>query len=130
MYNLFLDDFRSPIDAFQYTKDSDFLKLEWVIVRSHDEFVSYILERYKTDGSFPSIIAFDHDLADEHYDHLIDFPYGDVKEKTGMHSAKWLVDFCIDNDKILPDYKVHSQNPQGADNIKGLLSNFKKHQSS
>lgn len=128
-YNLFLDDFRIPVDAFVYTKDTDFLQLKWEIVRSHDEFVDYIQKRYTEDGSFPAVIAFDHDLADDHYDHTSgEFPYEDMKEKTGMHSAKWLVDFCIDNDLKLPLYKVHSQNPGGAANISGLLSNFKKHQ--
>lgn len=136
-----MDDFRNPSDAYNYTKDSDFLKLKWVIVRSHDEFVKCIEDRYREDKSFPSVIAFDHDLADEHYndvfsdknwerpDSEMELSYEDYKEKTGMHSAKWIIDFCIDNDLILPDYKVHSQNPAGAANIQGILDNFKKHQS-
>lgn len=127
-YNLFLDDFRHPYDAYTITKDTDFLQLKWVVVRSHDEFVEAVEKRFE-DGSFPIVIAFDHDLADDHYDHTVgDFPYDEMKEKTGMHSVKWLVDFCIDHNLKLPSYKVHSQNPGGAANIEGLLSNFKKHQ--
>ena len=127
-YNLFLDDFRHPYDAFKYTMDPVFSKLKWEIVRSHDEFVRFITKKFKA-GEFPELIAFDHDLDDAHYDHTSgDFPYEEMKEKTGFHSAKWLVDFCIDNDLILPDYRVHSMNPGGRENIKGLLANFKKHQ--
>lgn len=128
-YNLFLDDFRHPYDAFQYTFDPAFSKLKWVTVRSYDEFVRYIQRNYEKDGSFPELIAFDHDLADDHYNHLSgEIPYDQMEEKTGMHCARWLIDFCIDNDLKLPDYKVHSQNPAGRANIKGLLDNYKKHE--
>jgi hypothetical protein len=128
-YNLFLDDFRHPYDAFQLTFDPVFSKLKWVIVRSHEEFVRYIEKQFKKDGSFPELIAFDHDLADDHYEHLSgEIPYDQMAEKTGMHSARWLVDFCIDNNLKLPEYRVHSQNPAGRANIKGLLDNYKKHE--
>ena len=126
-YNLFLDDFREPKDAFVYTKDTDFLKLDWVVVRNYEEFVSEIENQYKA-GCFPRVIAFDHDLADDHYIPLFITPYEEMTEKTGMHCAKWLIDFCIDNYLKLPSYKVHSQNPAGKANIEGLLTNFKKHQ--
>ena len=133
-YNLFLDDVRMPTDAFKYTHDTDFNKLDWTIVRNYDEFIEYIMRMHEA-GYWPNIIAFDHDLADEHYDPAM---YHGVtaynekaktfKEKTGMDCAQWLVDFCIDNKLTLPDFKVHSMNPAGRDNINGLLINFKKHQ--
>jgi hypothetical protein len=127
-YNLFLDDFRNPQDAFAYTKDTDFLKLPWIVVKSYDEFVAKILELYN-EGHFPRMIAFDHDLADDHYNHLSgEIPYEEMKEKTGMHCARWLVDFCMDRNLSLPDFKVHSQNPAGKANIMGFLTNFQKHQ--
>ena len=44
-----------------------------------------------------------------------------------MDCAKWLVDFCMDNKVELPKFYVHSANPVGADNIRGLLNNFIKH---
>lgn len=129
-YNLFLDDFREPYDAFIYTKDRDFSVLEWVIAKDYYEFVEIIQENFKK-GSFPEIIAFDHDLSDEHYHHLSGvIPYDQMKEKTGMHCAKWLIDFCIDNEVKLPKFKVHSMNPAGAANIKGLLENYKRHEDS
>jgi hypothetical protein len=127
-YNLFLDDFRHPYDAFKYTFDPVFSKLKWEIVRSHEEFVKFIEENYK-EGRFPGLIAFDHDLDDAHYEHLAgEIPYEEMTEKTGMHSAKWLIDFCIDNNLQLPEYRVHSMNPAGKANIRGLLENFKKFQ--
>ena len=126
-YNLFLDDFRVPSDAYKYTKDSDFLLLKWEIVRSYDAFVDFIEERF-AEGSFPELVAFDHDLDDAHYEHLTgSIPYDQMTEKTGYHCAKWLVDFCIDNNLELPAYKVHSMNPAGKNNIISYLENYKKH---
>lgn len=46
-----------------------------------------------------------------------------------MDCAKWLVDYCIDNGQPLPIFYVHSVNPVGADNIRGLLNGFAKHYS-
>lgn len=130
-YNLFLDDVRSPGDAFNYTKDTDYLKLEWRVVRTHDEFVSEIAESYVNRGELPRLISFDHDLADDHYEHLdAGIPYDEFEEKTGYHCAKWLVDFCIDHDVALPRFKVHSMNPTGKDNILKRLINFQKFQQS
>lgn len=84
----------------------------------------------------PDAISFDHDLADSHYtpEYFWD-NYEESKkyqewnsknhtEKTGMDCAKWLVDYCMDNKKMLPEIFVHSANPVGADNIKGLLYNY------
>ena len=50
------------------------------------------------------------------------------KEKTGLECAKWLIDYCIDNNQELPNYLCHSQNPVGKDNILGLLDNFNKYE--
>jgi hypothetical protein len=73
------------------------------------------------------IVSFDHDLADEHYKNQ-DFNYEDEKsEKTGYHCAKWLIDYCLDNEKELPKrIIVHSMNPYGSRNIKSLFDTFNK----
>jgi len=47
-------------------------------------------------------------------------------EKTGYDSAKWLVDFCINNNLELPNYLCHSQNPVGKENILKYLDNYIK----
>jgi hypothetical protein len=130
-YNLFLDDYRQPVDAFKYTMDEDFIQKQWRVVKSYQAFISLIEENFKQDGSFPSLIAFDHDLDDAHYAHTSihsEIPYDEMKEKTGYHCAKWLVDFCMDNNLKLPEYKVHSMNPAGKNNIIGYLENYKKYE--
>jgi len=133
-YNLFLDDFRMPVDAFNYTKDTDFNLLKWTIVRSYSEFVFYITKMYQV-GHFPEMIAFDHDLAEGHYhknmqEGKLNYDANDFQDdanKTGFHCAKWLVEFCIDNNLKFPKYKVHSMNPVGKENIIYYIENAKKH---
>lgn len=129
-YNLFLDDIRMPIDAFAYTNFKPYIENEWIIVRNYDEFVNYINQ-----NGLPNIIGFDHDISDEHYCPPEYYEkYNDwlelvgSTEKTGMDCAKWLVDYCIDNNLKLPNYYVHSMNPAGKENIESYLSNFLKHQ--
>ena len=125
-YNLFLDDFRFPYDAYKYTHQSIYKEKEWVIVRNYDEFVNYIIKH-----SIPDIISFDHDLGYEHYNN---YSYGDVidydmfNEKTGYDCAKWLIDYIIDNDLKPPkEILIHSMNPIGSENIKKLFTNFYKY---
>ena len=42
-------------------------------------------------------------------------------EKTGNDCAKWLLEYCYENDLKLPQCMVHSANPVGADNIRKTL---------
>ena len=131
-YKLFLDDIRNPLDAYSYTKFEPFKKDIWRIVRNYNQFTDYIKRNYDR-GYFPDFIAFDHDLALEHYSpHMnSEEEYQKLEEsfteKTGMDCAKWLVEFCIDNNIKLPDYYVHSMNPVGNKNIRSYLENYKKH---
>ena len=99
---LYLDDdreYRRPPDA------------SWVRLYSYDEFVRYIEA-----NDLPDIISFDHDLGNDN----------GVILPTGKDCANWLVNYCIENDKDLPEYYCHSGNPVGRDNIIGLLDNYKK----
>lgn len=128
LYNLFLDDFRSQIDAFQLSKDTDYLKMKWIIVRSHDEFVKSIT-KYFSEDKCPAIVSFDHDLADEHYTigektGYKEFDYSLVTIPTGYHSAQWLIEFCKTNNLDFPAFKVHSQSTVGRNNIIKLLEDF------
>lgn len=43
MYNLFLDDLRDPKNAFEITKLSIYINLEWEIVRNYNEFTEHII---------------------------------------------------------------------------------------
>ena len=70
-------------------------------------------------GTFKHFISFDHDLADvvELKEELPIEQWFDLennKEYTGMDCAKWLVNYCLDNNKPLSKYAVHSANPAGA----------------
>ena len=126
---LFLDDIREPSHTFEYTKQKMFVELEWQVVRNYNEFVNFI----QLNG-LPKFISFDHDLSDTHYtpEHLwTDYDKSKEwqdkqvhNEKTGYECAKWLVDYCIDNNLKCPQYYCHSMNPVGKDNIVGLLASF------
>lgn len=129
-YNLFLDDVRIPQDVLEYSNNNAYRIESWVVVRSYDEFVDYILK-----NGMPNLVSFDHDLADQYhrpsmYDsdgqyvkfHLMD----EYREKTGYDCAKWLVERCMDNEVKLPKYLVHSMNPVGNKNIQSILDNYSK----
>lgn len=136
--NLFLDDERTPVNCLEYVLDpTPYVDEErWKVVRNYDEFCVTIQTYYILYGKLPDLISFDHDLADEHYapkNHW-DETYHDwveeqgFQEKTGYDCAKWLVDFCMENELILPAFLCHSMNPHGKKNIESYLNNFIKHQ--
>jgi hypothetical protein len=125
-YCLFLDDFRIPADVILYNpRYQYYVDRDWVIVRNYDEFVKIIEER-----GIPQAVSLDHDLADEHYavgDLGKTVNYNEFTEKTGYHCAKWLIEYCIDNNKELPKVIfIHSMNPAGAQNIKSLFDTYEK----
>lgn len=97
-YSLYLDDERDPKTS-----------RDWVIVRSYEAFVATIKER-----GLPTHMSLDHDLGEE--------------SKSGFECAKWLVSYCLDNELTLGgvDVWVHSANPVGASNIRGLLLQFQQ----
>lgn len=135
MTKLFLDDYRWPNDCAKYMhmilgdKNPLYTDPDWVVVRNYKEFVKHIQIH-----GLPGLISFDHDLADGHYhasmqEGVINYSleaFDDDYNKTGYHAAKWLVDYCLDRGLNLPDFFVHSMNPEGAKNIKSLLTNFNK----
>jgi hypothetical protein len=130
MKKLFLDDIRNPKDCANGLVPTNFNKLywekDWFIVRNFNQFTDWILQ-----NGLPDFISFDHDLADEHYNPAMfssveEYSKLEFKEKTGYDCAKWLGNYCIDNDIKLPDCVVHSQNPVGKINIQGYLENVTK----
>jgi hypothetical protein len=134
-YNLFLDDRRTPTsDPRVLKKNSVYQTLEWVVVRSYDEFTQHI-----TKFGLPSVVSFDHDLSDEHVKYYFEHgghenpptyeeqEYITFKEKTGKQCADWLVQYCIDNQLRLPLYYVHSANGPGSENIKSSIETAKKY---
>lgn len=83
----------------------------YVLARSYEEAIELI-----TEMGCPSFISFDHDLGLK----------PDKTELNGFSLVKWLVDKDLD-EKIIPDhfdYVIHSSNPNGRDNIDGLLGQY------
>lgn len=117
---LYLDDVRSVIEKPSYID-------EWIIVRSYEEFKQGIIDFVKEHNELPAICSFDHDVHNEHiqyyHDHVGEpIDYVELKEKTGMHCAKWFTEFC-DKNNLKPNYLcVHSHNPIGASNIMNWLN--------
>jgi len=124
-YNLFLDDFRIPQDAYRVNHDPRYNLLTWTMVKSYDEFVKVV----ETLG-LPDLVAFDHDLADEHYEKyqgpISEKQYSEMQEKTGYHAARFLINWCIDRDLDIPEYLIHTQNHGGGLNIKSVMESGKK----
>lgn len=130
---LWLDDYRNPydekIDWLVFSPIGIDVEIHWV--KNYNQFIDWITENGLPDG-----ICFDHDLADEHYrPSMYDedrhytgyYTDGTFKEKTGFDCAKWLVEYCMNNDRKLPLYAVQSANPVGKENIIMYLENYKTH---
>ena len=135
---LYLDDVRTPKNPNNEWVDGID---EWQVVRSYDEFIKHIqlngLENYE-------VISLDHDLGEdarkEYFDNVspnYTLDYTNIKEKTGMDCAKWLVNHYLDNyltqksrsEKkssgiVFPQVYTHSANPIGSANIMGYINNF------
>ena len=128
---LWLDDLRNPFLDIEGRVPKENGTIEWVL--NYEQFVTWIKK-----FGLPDLISFDHDLADEHYtpkeywdDYQLSKQYREsqnYQEKTGMDCAKWLVDYCMDNNLKLPKFYSHSANPVGRDNILGILENFNNFQ--
>lgn len=140
-YHLFLDDERNLSDVTWVVLPSKITN-NWIVVRNYDEFVKTVLS-----FGTPDYVAFDHDLADEHYKVMVQevlysqkhtqfiddehgglnvtFDYG--SEKTGYDCCKWLVEFCEERQVKFPEFEVHSLNPVGRERIRSYIENAKKH---
>jgi hypothetical protein len=119
MFHLFLDDERLPEDVHWLLLPD----LDWVVVRSYDEFVRTVQQR-----GVPATVSFDHDLCDEHYQALLEGlivgePDREFAEKTGYHCAEWLLAHCRALGQPPPAaIYVHTLNPIGRERIRALLA--------
>lgn len=122
IYNLFLDD-----DPIRIPNKLGWIKLplvEWTIARNYQQFCDIINKQ-----GCPRIVSFDHDLADVHYG--VDWDrrgndYSGIKEKTGYDCARFLVNYCLNNNQEFPLYYVHSMNPVGRNNIINFIESMKE----
>ena len=121
-YELFLDDIRMPEEVFQYTAQPIYNIYDWKIVRNYNEFVKCVEE-----NGIPETISFDHDLG---FDVFLEKDYEDYdpdNEKNGYHCAKWLLNYCLDNELKPPIVvMIHSHNIVGSVNIKSLFETYNK----
>lgn len=110
---LWLDDVRDPLkdDWLVFSPIEQPFDVVWV--KSYEQFCYTILL-----NGLPDAICFDHDI--QSFDKL-------GNEKTGYDAAKFLVNYCIDNNKELPLYNIQSANPVGKENIDSLLKNYIKY---
>jgi hypothetical protein len=98
MYTLFLDDERFPFPNTECV----------VIARNFDQAVKVI-----NDLGIPTKISFDHDLGND--------------SQSGKEFLDWLIYWHLEyahNLATIQEVIVHSANPIGARNIKGLWDNF------
>jgi hypothetical protein len=129
---IWLDDTRNPFENNWLVFSPIDQPYNVIWVKQYEEFVNYIIK-----NGLPEAICFDHDLG------LVIDPNSEFKtingeissfslniyddnEKTGYDCAKFLVDYCIDNNLNLPLYNIQSANPVGKENIDSLLKNYNK----
>jgi len=129
---LWLDDIRNPFEnhwgiSFSPIPSEQLGHIEWV--KSYNEFTKWINE-----NGLPNAICFDHDLGMDVALAARDKGMSKrksrklkQKELTGFDCAKWLVNYCIENNLKLPLYNIQSANPVGKENIDTLLKNYIKH---
>jgi len=94
MNKIYLDDVRTPTEE------------GWVVVRNYDEFV----EKIKEIGlNNIETISLDHDLGDtameEYFNNVgpnYTLNYDNIKEKTGLDCAKWLINHYFENRLLIP----------------------------
>ena len=82
-------------------------EVEVIWVKDYFQFKKWLIKNGLPDG-----ICFDHDLGED--------------TPSGYDCAKWLVNYCLDNQVSLPVWSSQSANPVGKSNINRLLKNFLK----
>jgi hypothetical protein len=97
-------------------------------VKSYNEFTGWIKQ-----NGLPGLICFDHDLGEDVAKSRVSKGMSKrqariLKRETlsGYDCTKWLIEFCLNNEINVPSYEIQSANPVGAENIRGLIENFKK----
>lgn len=123
---LWLDDIREPYTYFSNKRNSVTWKRNneyysnnvfnnynpnFIWVKNLNEFKQYILK-----NGIPDMISFDHDIKPDNYNGVFE---------NGDDIAKWLVNYCHENNIELPWTFVHSANTKGGPKIQETLSGNK-----
>lgn len=112
---LWLDDIRDPFVIKEWIYTIQYLKEEYLRIEDESCEVQWVktqieFEKYIKENGLPDLISFDNDLG--------------IGNGEGYDCAKWLVEYCMDNNVQLPKWFIHSANPVAKENIKNLLINF------
>lgn len=119
MVNIFLDDYRHP--RKNMAGNPFYENRQWYVVKDYNQFVRMVT-RLTARGETIDAISFDHDLSEEHYQHMEVVPDGTFKEKTGYDAIKWLEEQIFLGNVQVPDHMVcHSMNPSGAERIRQAI---------
>jgi hypothetical protein len=124
-YNIFLDDQLIPMDIFYKSSNKKYKEEKFIVVKSKEQFVSYIEEQFKKDGSYPTFISFDYYLApvnllvtEDNFIYYNDETY----TPDGVECAEWVYDFCKLNNIPIPEYLIHDVNITGKRLIKRVFN--------
>lgn len=136
---IYLDDIRTPLNGPMHDSLIEFG--DWKVVRNYEQFVELV---EKTGLENIGVISLDHDLDEsamqEYYLNVspnYELNYNNIKEKTGLDCAKWLIKFYYNRYSseatrgekrkagiVFPTVYVHSANPIGSANIMGYINNM------
>ena len=119
-YYLVLDDMRSIGDVNRRSPIGHEVPInkKVVLVKDYKEFITCIKKL-----GVPIHVWFDHDLS---IDQSMHGTYDDKEEKTGLDCAKFLVNYCSENNLTFPDYYAHTGNALGKLNIESYIESYKK----
>lgn len=115
---LWLDDIKNPfVEGMDWWFTIQYLKEEYLEIDDEECEVFWVktqleFEKYIKENGLPDLISFDNDLG--------------IGNGEGYDCAKWLVEYCMNNNVHLPEWYVHSTNPVAQENINQLLLNFTK----
>lgn len=128
--NIFLDDIRDPHWCLIYmsarigAKAHMYVSEQWLTVRTVEEFLDAIR---KNAGKITKV-SFDHDLAEEHYNHDLMSQegweeYHGIEERalTGYDAAVSMKNIYNELELPMPEIFAHTMNPAGMNNILSLF---------
>lgn len=101
--HIWLDDMRHPNIPYYSIGEQVF----WV--KDYDTFVSGV--KSLKEHISECMVHFDHDLGEG---------------KSGYDCAKFLIEWCLENDYPAPDYAIQSENPVGIKNIESVFESYWK----
>lgn len=112
MIKLFLDDIRILKESRLINLGNYINANDWIIVRDYLDFTRLINIHFDE----IEVISFDHDLG---------CCKNDI-EYTGKTAADYLINYCLNNNKMFPDWYVHSDNIVGSQNIINIIISYLK----